>query len=101
MRRAALIGLLLAAACADPGADPRTYDNSDLELAPSYAAKETCSCVFVMGMSDDYCLAWTKASPAVAVVSIDRDARRVDASALLLWSAGAHYDSDLYGCIEE
>ena len=46
-------------------------------------------------------------SPAIAqetratVTGIDRDARTVEASALLLWGAKARFDADLNGCVLE
>lgn len=81
--------------------DLRPYDNSDLQLAPAYGAKELCSCLFVMEMSEDYCRAWTKASPAVANLRIDREAKRVEGGALLMWGRNARYDDASFGCVLE
>lgn len=92
---AALLGL---AGC---GGDGRLYDNNDLELATAYTAKEVCSCVFVMEQTEDYCRAWTKASPDVADFVVDHDEKRVRSSALLFWSAAARFTGPDFGCVLE
>lgn len=102
MKRAGLmlgVGLLLASCGSDSGG--RTYERNDLQLATGYTAKEACSCLFVMEQTEEFCRAWTKASPDVAGFRVDRDARTVEASALLLWGAKARFDADLNGCVLE
>ena len=47
-------------------------EGDDLMLLVNYTAKESCSCLFVMEMSEGYCRAWVKASPALAGWSFDR-----------------------------
>lgn len=101
MKRLALgLFLAVAAGCASEG-PPRMYDNNDLELVVGNAARSTCSCIFVMEMSDEYCLAWTKASPDVARWSVDRSAKTVEASAFISWAAKARYVNSKIGCILE
>ena len=78
--RGILFALTLTLACANPG-PPRTYDNNDLELAVGNGARMTCSCIFVMQMSEDFCRAWVKASPDVARLGIDRQSKSVESSA--------------------
>lgn len=106
MRRAVLcalgigIGLALSAGgCGKTSAPP--YNNNDLQLLTSYAAKELCSCVFVMGMSDDFCGRFTRANPNLKTYRIDHGAKTVETQAVLLWGARARFVSDREGCIEE
>ena len=93
-----LLALFGVAGC---GSEGRIYDNNDLELATSYTAKEVCSCFFVMEQSEEYCRAWTKASPDVADFSIDTEAKRVSSTALLFWSASAKFTGPEFGCVLE
>jgi hypothetical protein len=87
--------------CANDNGTPRTFANSDLELAVGNSARMGCSCLFVMEMSEAYCRAWVKASPDVAKVSFDRANKRVESSAFLSWAATARYVDDKRGCILE
>jgi hypothetical protein len=80
-------------ACASEG-----YDNNDAELAVRQKAKEMCSCLFVMELSEPQCAAWTRVSPNVAKAKIDWNAKRVDSIALGFWSASAHYE-ERTGCV--
>lgn len=93
---ALLPGLLLASGCGDD--HPRPYANNDLELITAYTAKEVCSCRFVMHQTADYCLAWTKASPAVATFRVDERHKTVSGAALGLWSGRARWISQREGC---
>ena len=83
-----------------PGVKGR-YANGDPALATAYRAKDTCSCLFVMGRDEAYCRAWTVASPEVASIDVDRTARTVTATALLFWSARATYVDARSGCVVE
>lgn len=87
--------------CADPNAEQRSYDNSDLELSPSYRAAEVCSCVFVMGQDEDFCDRWTVANPNVSSFRVDHEAKTVEASAGLLWGAKARFVDEKSGCVFE
>ncbi|MBX5483346.1 MAG: hypothetical protein IRZ16_16115 [Myxococcaceae bacterium] len=78
---------------------PREYDNNDLQLISGYTAKELCSCLFVMERDEDYCRAWTKASPAVANARVDRAHKSVEAGALMFWMRRAHYVDEHFGCV--
>jgi len=100
MRRLTCVLLLAAASCASDG-PPRTYSDNDAELAVGNAARMTCSCVFVMQMPEEFCKAWVKASPDVARFSVDRGSKSVSSSALISWSAKAHYVDDDVGCVLE
>lgn len=108
-RRSALVAMaasalaVLAGAVAlglVPGVKGR-YANGDPALATAYRAKDTCSCLFVMGRDEAYCRAWTVASPEVASIDVDRAARAVTAKALLFWSARATYLDARSGCVVE
>lgn len=95
-----ILALGVAAACSGVQEDgSRLYDDSDLELVTGYTAKETCSCVFVMEQSEEFCRQWTRAAPAIAVAHVDREARVVHASALALWDATARFVDDRRGCV--
>lgn len=89
--RPALLALTLAA-CGEG------YDNNDAELAVRQKAKEMCSCLFVMELSEAQCAAWTKVTPNVAKAKIDWERKRVHAVALGFWSADARY-RDREGCV--
>jgi hypothetical protein len=94
--RALAVALLVAlTTCAREG-----YDNNDGELAVRQKAKEMCSCLFVMELSEQQCEAWTRVSPNVARARIDYEGERVHATALGLWSASAHYEGRT-GCVLE
>ncbi len=103
MRRrvlAVLLGALLPvlSSCGS-GSGRRTYHNNDLVLVTSYTAKDACSCLFVMEREEEFCRAFVKADPAVASLTIDREKKAVETSALLLWGARAHYDNAHDGCV--
>jgi hypothetical protein len=100
MKKLALIAVLFFAACANDG-PPRTYQANDAVLAVGNAARMGCSCVFVMGMSDEYCHAWVKATPDVASFSVDHGNKSVSSSAFISFSARAHYVDDTVGCVLE
>jgi hypothetical protein len=99
--RLGLAGALLLAGCASRATDPQTYDNNDVELAVGNAARMSCSCLFVMNMSDEFCAAWVKASPNVAKFSVDKEKKTVEASALLAWGARARFVDARHGCLLE
>lgn len=104
MRRTVLVvllGALLPALSACERGGRRVYDNNDLELVTAYTAKDACSCLFVMEREEAFCRAWVKASPAVARLTIDSEEKVVEASALLLWGARAHYVDARAGCVLE
>ena len=101
MKRLTLGLTLLLAGCASRTTDRQTYANNDLELAVGNAARMSCSCLFVMKMSEEFCLAWVKASPSVAQFKIDRVHQTVQASALLEWGATAHFVDAQRGCLLE
>lgn len=88
--------LVLFVACTS---DRLSYEDNDLELVTTYRAKELCSCLFVMGQSEDYCTKWTVADPDIATFRIDWKKKRVDTTAMIMWNASAHYVSERFGCI--
>jgi hypothetical protein len=94
---AAAAALLLGLA---PGVMGR-YHNSTPALAAAYRAKETCSCVFVQGRDEEYCRAWTVATPDIARAEVDRPAGIVRARALGFWTARARFAGPGQGCVLE
>lgn len=102
MKRVALLLVLAAAHCASESKDgSRYYDNNDLELAVGNGALMTCSCIFVMELSEEQCRAWVKASPDVARLSIDRGTKTVESSAFVTWAAKARWVDAKRGCVLE
>lgn len=87
-----------ASGCAS-GRSGRLYDNGDLRLLTAYRAKELCSCLFVVGQTEDFCRAWTRASPNLAGFTVDRERKTVRTSALLFWRGGAHWVDERFGCV--
>lgn len=94
-RALSTFAVLALAACGGEG-----YDNNDAELAVHQKAKEMCSCLFVMELTEAQCAAWTKVSPNVASAEIDREAKRVRSTALGFWAASARFDGR-NGCVLE
>jgi hypothetical protein len=91
--------LVLLASC---GAPPeRIYDRNDLELLTHYAAKELCSCLFVMERDRDFCTSWTRQAPNLRTYSVDYDNKRVTTQAVLYWGASARYQDARHGCVLE
>jgi hypothetical protein len=96
---AVLLGALLPVLSSCESSSRRTYDNNDLELVTIYTAKDACMCLFVMEREDEFCRAFVKANPSVAHLTIDREKKVVETSALLLWGARAHYVDERSGCV--
>lgn len=96
--RAGVFALIALAGC---GGGAREYANSDLVLGPAHFAQDICSCVFVMNMPDDYCAAYSKVTPDLFRYSVDRANKTVEASALAMWGARAHWVSARQGCVLE
>lgn len=96
MKRAVVLALttLLLLAC-------NRYDDNDLKLITVYSAKMTCSCLFVMKRDEAFCSEWARQDPNVKTVSIDYKAKRVEAQALSLWAANAHFVDQRRGCVVE
>jgi hypothetical protein len=92
--------LLLLTAC-NGATHTRPYDNNDFQLVTAYGAKDLCSCLFVMRQSDEFCANWTRASPNIKTVRVDRENRVVETQAVLFWSARARYVSPRFGCVLE
>ena len=98
MRRVPSLIIAATLGCAPAAGE---YDNNDLELINAYTAKELCSCLFVMEQTEEYCRAWTKASPPIARPRIDYRAKRVSSSAAIIWGASARWVDAQAGCVLE
>jgi hypothetical protein len=96
-----LTACVAALSCGRGDTVQRPYDNNDLQLVTSYTAKDFCSCLFVMEMSEEYCRRWTAASPAVATVRVDYEERTVQTAAALLWGEKARFVNAREGCLLE
>jgi len=82
-----------------PGPKLPSYDTGLLTLASRFAAKETCSCRFVLGMDADFCKDVTRVSPDVAHARVDVDDKTVHARALGFWGAEAKWVNAEEGCV--
>jgi len=98
---AVLLGALLPALSSCESSGRRRYVNNDLVLVTAYTAKDACSCLFVMERDEEFCRAFVKASPAVARLTIDKEKKTVETSAVLLWGARARYVDARNGCVLE
>jgi hypothetical protein len=96
-----LLGLAAVLALSCGGGTSRQYNNNDLVLAVSHAARDACSCLFVMELDDASCQAWVRASPDVTKLIVDREAKTVTATSLVLWGAKARYVNERFGCVLE
>jgi hypothetical protein len=94
----AVVGAL-ALAC-NSGVNPGAYRDNDLELLVGHAARDACSCIFVMEQSEAFCQAWLRASPEVASYRVDPENKTVQAYAVLLWGAKARF-VERFGCVLE
>jgi hypothetical protein len=96
-----LLAIAGGASCGGSSSGERIYDNNDLQLLTSYAAKEICSCVFVMGRDEDFCGRWAKAAPNLKTFRVNRSDATVETQAVLFWSAKARYTGRRHGCVLE
>lgn len=96
-----VLGVIAALALSCGNATSHQYNNNDLVLAVSHAARDACSCAFVMEQDDAFCLAWVRASPDVAKLTIDRQNKTVTATSLVLWGAKARFLNERFGCVAE
>jgi len=78
-----------------------SYGNTELRLLVNFAAKETCSCVFVMRQSDAACLEYSRQFIPVGNVDIRHGQRRVDATQGGTWAGTARFVDDRLGCVLE
>jgi CubicO group peptidase (beta-lactamase class C family) len=77
------------------------YSSSLFRLGSGFAAQEACSCLFVMGMDEDFCREWVRVSPDVARFRVDYDDKRVEARALGMGRISAIYTGERTGCTIE
>ncbi len=77
------------------------YSASLFRLGSGFAAQEACSCLFVMGMDEDFCREWVRVSPDVARFRVDWDEKRVKARALGMGRTSAVHTGERTGCIIE
>ena len=76
------------------------YDAGLLKLASGVAAKEVCSCLFIMEMDEAWCQEWTRVSPDISKFKVDYDEKTVKSRALLARSS-ARYIGAREGCVIE
>lgn len=92
-----MILLLALLSCGDP--EIRRYDNSLLELGTGYNAKMACSCLFVMGGTEEECEEWLRVSPDVARFRVEPEAKTVRSTALGGWATTARWVDESRGCV--
>ena len=89
-----LLALLLLGA----GGESTRYSTGTPAIAAAFAAKETCSCRFVMERTEAECDEWTRVSPDVARAKVDLTSKTVKSRALLFWTARAEWVDAETGC---
>jgi hypothetical protein len=77
------------------------YKQNDLELLPAFTSKSMCSCMFVMKQTEAFCREWTRVDPDAKTISIDTEAKTVEAQTLGLWGGKARFISQRKGCVLE
>lgn len=77
------------------------YDNSLFELGSGFAAKETCSCLFVEGHDVSFCRELVRVKPNVARFRVNYEAKTVRGRALGLGRQVARYAGPEVGCVLE
>jgi CubicO group peptidase (beta-lactamase class C family) len=77
------------------------YRSSLFRLGAGFAAQEACSCLFVMGMDEDFCREWVRVSPDVARFRVDYENERVKARALGMGRISAVHSDERTGCTIE
>jgi hypothetical protein len=92
-----MVGVLAVGACGT-----RYYNNSELTLIVNSSAKETCSCVFVLGRPEDQCREYSRliGPRQVVLFSFDHAAGLVDAR-LGAHHAVARWRNAQQGCVIE
>ena len=76
----------------------RAKPTTEYQVLTGYAAKETCSCVFVVEQSDDYCNAFGQVEGFNVDLAIDHDKKSVGATFLGSSVRSAHF-TDGQGCV--
>jgi len=76
----------------------KRYDTGLFSLGSGFAAKQACSCTFVLGRDADFCRDWLRVSPDVARFRIDVEDKVVTARALGMGKQVARYVDDERGC---
>lgn len=94
------LAMMTCGAGGDGEARPERYEAGLLKLASGVAAKEVCSCVFIMGRDEDFCRDWTRVSPDIAKFRVDYEAKTVRGRALF-WRSTARYQGVREGCVLE
>jgi hypothetical protein len=69
------------------------------ELDGGFGAKETCSCVFVVGQADDYCVTFGTQPALPAQITIDHAAKTVSAAVPGMAPRVARVAGDGAGCV--
>src|SRR5688572_5488068 len=95
----AAVVMALSLSCRGDGGPP--YSWNDLRLISRYTATAMCSCLFVMEHDEQFCRGWSQQNPPVARISIDRQAKTVTASTMLMWGASARFMDERSGCALE
>ncbi len=90
--------ILLLALLSCGSSETRRYDSSLLHLGTGYNAKMACSCMFVMGGTEEECEEWLRVSPDVARFRVDTEAKTVRSTALGGWATTARWVDEQVGC---
>lgn len=74
------------------------YKGSSASFATAFAAKEMCSCLFVVGQTKKYCKQYIKNKVFNPPVSVNNKQKKVSSSILGLWRRKAKYMGPKTGC---
>jgi len=100
MRRLTIAVCVLVSALACWACSAR-YQQNDLELVVASRATLMCTCVYTMGMSEQWCDVFSTYTVPLSTYTIDDEHQVVEAQFGLMWSDRARLVSDQFGCIFE
>jgi len=72
-----------------------------LGLGTGYGSKMACSCRYVMGMDEDFCRAWVKASPDIVKIRFSDEDKTATAKAVGMKKTSASWQGERGGCTHD
>lgn len=75
-----------------------SYTLDDIHIGLGFMAKETCSCAFVVGQTDEFCRAYGDLDAIPVKIAVNRAAKTSSAEFLWFWNRFAVYDGPGAGC---
>lgn len=74
------------------------YENTELRILTNFAAKETCSCMFVMKRTEEYCVEYSRQYIPIGRIDVDVATKTVRAAQGGEWVGVAKWESQAFGC---